>query len=59
MGFGRISRWLKIWRCVLFHEKKMTQFRMRDEIFFFNMGWYKGCVKCDLWRKMNDKECKD
>lgn len=48
----RILFWALIWRCFLFHKKEIKTFRVPDDVFLFNMGTYKGCSKCDLWRKI-------
>lgn len=50
-----IKRWLVIWRCVLFHKKEITEFRLPDEIFTFNLGRFKGCRICDVWRRIDDE----
>lgn len=54
MGACRMKRWLTIWMCVLFHEKEIRQFRLPDELFTFNLGRFKGCFKCDVWRRIDD-----
>lgn len=47
-----MNRWVKLIRCVLFHEKEIKEFRLPDEVFTFTMGKYKGCSKCDVWRRL-------
>lgn len=54
MGCGRMKRLIKIWLCVLFHKKEIKEARVRDELFTFNMGTFKGCSRCDIWRQIPD-----
>lgn len=51
-GILKIQSWIKLWTCVFFHEKETKEFRVPDDLFTFNMGKYRGCTKCDIWRKL-------
>lgn len=51
MRFVKLKRWATILRCVLFHKKVVQEFRDVG-IFTVDSGFYKGCIKCDLWRKI-------
>ncbi len=45
---------LKIWICILFHKKEIKAALVKDELFTYNMGTYKGCRKCDLWQQIEN-----
>ena len=48
-----MSLWKKWW-CILFHKKVVKELRLPDQIFTAQMCNYKGCVACDLWRRVDE-----
>ncbi len=53
IGQKRIKRWIIIAWCVLLHKKEICEFLLPDEIFTFNLGKFRGCRKCDVWRQID------
>lgn len=44
---------LKYWICVLFHKKETRELCVPDLFFDFQCGLYRGCLKCDNWKKLD------
>lgn len=53
MGFARVKRLIKTGICLFFHEKEYRLFKLPDEVFTFTPEKYRGCSKCDRWRKVD------
>ena len=47
-----IVRKYQIAKCVLFHDKEIKKVEWMVEPIHFDGGEYKGCRKCDIWRKI-------
>ena len=52
MGKIKLKDRVKYGICILFHKKEVRELRIPDSTFTVEMGLYKGCSKCDLWRKI-------
>jgi hypothetical protein len=48
-----MKNWLRIWKCVFLHDKEIRVLLLPDKVFPFESGQYKGCAKCDIWRKID------
>lgn len=48
-----MTLWTRWW-CILFHKKVVKELRIPGHIFTIQMGKYEGCVKCDLWRRVDE-----
>lgn len=53
VGVSCVKRWI----CILFHKKETRALRIPDAVFTIDMGLFRGCSKCDLWRRLPD-DCK-
>jgi hypothetical protein len=50
--FNRILRRLREIRCFWLHERTIQEVRFKDGIILWDMGFYIGCKKCDLWESI-------
>ena len=44
---------IKRWICILFHKKQLKTTAIRGELFNISSGHYRGCLKCDVWKRVD------
>ena len=49
-----MKRLFTIWKCIFLHKKEVRLLSLPDHTFNFEIGRYKGCRECDVWRRIDD-----